>query len=95
MARLPVEVVEVGDQVGLGRFALALARGDRLELLRVSVTPASQPLALARDVGLVGVGGGDGAEGLRELALGAVEESEIVRELHGQPSFSTRAAPTL
>lgn len=89
MARLPVQLVEVADQVGLRRLTLAVPGGDRLELLGVRVALASQPLALPRDVGLVGVGGGDRAKGLGELALGAVDEPEVVRQLHDQPSFST------
>jgi hypothetical protein len=64
-------------------------------LLGVGLALARQPLALARDVGFIGVRLGDAAKCLGELDLLAVQELEVARQLHAQPSFSTRAAPTL
>jgi hypothetical protein len=87
-----VEVVEVGQQVGLGLRTFA---HERLEPLGVLVALARQTLALAHDISLVGMRFRDPAERLREVDLLAVQELEVARQLHRQPSFATRAAPTL
>jgi hypothetical protein len=61
----------------------------------VLVALAGQALALVHDVGFVRMCLRDLTERLGEVDLLAVQELEVARELHRQPSFSTRAAPTL
>ena len=73
---------------------LAVALGERLEPLGVGVALARQLAAELGDVGLVAVGLGDLAERLGEVDLRAVQQAEVVGEVHGQP-FRTRTAATL
>lgn len=82
--------------VGLSGCFLGVPLGEGVKPLGVGVADRRLAQAQVFDVGLVGVGGGDLAEGARQVGLRAVEQAQIVREMHGgQLLGSTRTAATL
>ena len=81
------------EPVGLVGSVLAVAGRERLELARVTIALAGEPVADVEDVGLVAVRARDLAERLAELALRPVQEPEVVGEL--RQGTTTRTAATL
>ena len=79
--------------VGLVGRVLAVALGERLEPARVVVALLGELAAEVADVGFVGVRRGDLAERVREVELGAVQEAEVVGEVHVRPSGRARRRP--
>jgi hypothetical protein len=75
--------------VGLVGRVLPVALGERREPLRVVVALGGELAAELTDVGLVVVCVRDLAEHVGQVDLGAVEETEAVRQMHGQPYQDT------
>jgi hypothetical protein len=69
--------------VGFVGRSFAVAPGERLEPRRMVLALGRELAAEMLDVGLVRVRGGDLAERVGEVELGAVEQAEVVGEVHG------------
>jgi hypothetical protein len=59
----------------------------------MSLVLAGEPLAVAPHVGFVSMGVTDRRERLRELDFGAMEEAEVVAEVHRSPPKVDNAVP--
>jgi hypothetical protein len=90
------------EPVGLAGGVLAVAVDERLQPFGVPLALAGQGVAEVVDVGFGGVGVADLPEGVGEVQLGLVEQTEVVRQVHhasscrsGSATLVTRTAQTL